>query len=167
MGPSKKMEGSGNGGRRRRWWCGCRRRRQSGVLSQKMMVWSSKSRRSGVAAGKVVGVKLRRPPWITNTQAPSMASSLQFVPLSGLSSTRSDRTLPNFRVFRYRNSLSVRCSGGEPSSSPSMAAAGSDFDAKAFRHNLMRSDNYNRKGFGHKKEALELMSKEYFSKNFS
>ncbi|KAJ9551756.1 hypothetical protein OSB04_015801 [Centaurea solstitialis] len=93
-----------------------------------------------------------------------MASSLQFAPLSGVSSTRSDRSLPDFRVFRCRKpTLSVRCSGGEPSSSPAMAAGGSDFDAKAFRHNLTRSDNYNRKGFGHKKETLELMNQEYFS----
>lgn len=38
-----------------------------------------------------------------------------------------------------------------------------DFDKKTFRHNLTRSDNYNRKGFGHKKETLELMGREYTS----
>ncbi|CAA0827590.1 RING/U-box superfamily protein [Striga hermonthica] len=39
----------------------------------------------------------------------------------------------------------------------------SEFDAKVFRHNLTRSKNYNRKGFGHKKETLEQMSQEYTS----
>lgn len=42
-------------------------------------------------------------------------------------------------------------------------AADSDFDAKAFRHNLTRSKNYNRRGFGHKDETLELMNREYTS----
>ncbi|KAJ4898683.1 1-deoxy-D-xylulose 5-phosphate reductoisomerase protein [Raphanus sativus] len=37
----------------------------------------------------------------------------------------------------------------------------SDFDAKTFRRNLTRSDNYNRKGFGHKEETLKLMNREY------
>ncbi|XP_071727950.1 uncharacterized protein [Rutidosis leptorrhynchoides] len=40
---------------------------------------------------------------------------------------------------------------------------GSDFDAKVFRHNLTRSDKYNRKGFGHKKETLVLVNQEYTS----
>lgn len=53
--------------------------------------------------------------------------------------------------------MSVRCSTGD--------SDGADFDAKVFRHNLTRSENYNRKGFGHKKETLELMNQEYTSKN--
>nr|ABB78090.1 1-hydroxy-2-methyl-2-(E)-butenyl 4-diphosphate reductase type 3 [Ginkgo biloba] len=36
-------------------------------------------------------------------------------------------------------------------------------DTKMFRKNLTRSNNYNRKGFGHKKETLELMDQEYTS----
>jgi 4-hydroxy-3-methylbut-2-en-1-yl diphosphate reductase len=52
----------------------------------------------------------------------------------------------------------VRCDATPP---PSLDP---DFDKKAFRHNLTRSENYNRKGFGHKKETLELMSQEYTSK---
>ncbi|KAI3828011.1 hypothetical protein L1987_02101 [Smallanthus sonchifolius] len=63
------------------------------------------------------------------------------------------------RVFRCRKPLSVRCSS---SPSPSISV-GSDFDAKVFRHNLTRSENYNRKGFGHKEETLDLMSQEYAS----
>ncbi|KAI4298377.1 hypothetical protein L6164_031948 [Bauhinia variegata] len=39
----------------------------------------------------------------------------------------------------------------------------SDFDAKEFRKNFSRSKNYNRKGFGHKEEILELMNHEYTS----
>nr|AFK35191.1 unknown [Lotus japonicus] len=46
----------------------------------------------------------------------------------------------------------VRCSSADP-----------DFDAKVFRKNLTRSANYNRKGFGHKEETLELMNREYTS----
>ena len=49
------------------------------------------------------------------------------------------------------------------SSSSSSVAIDSDFDAKVFRHNLMRSKNYNQKGFGHKDETLELMNREYTS----
>ncbi|KAL4555677.1 hypothetical protein LXL04_038305 [Taraxacum kok-saghyz] len=56
--------------------------------------------------------------------------------------------------------LFLRCSTGD--TSPPLSG-GSDFDAKVFRHNLTRSDNYNRKGFGHKKETLELMNQEYTS----
>ncbi|KAL9418052.1 hypothetical protein AB3S75_040958 [Citrus x aurantiifolia] len=60
-----------------------------------------------------------------------------------------------------RRPVIVRCSGEK---SPSSAAAiGAEFDAKLFRHNLTRSDNYNRRGFGHKEETLELMNQEYTS----
>ena len=47
---------------------------------------------------------------------------------------------------------------------PSMAA-NFDFEAKDFRYNLTRSDNYNRKGFGHKKESFKLNNQEYTSKD--
>ncbi|TVU45235.1 hypothetical protein EJB05_04713 [Eragrostis curvula] len=69
------------------------------------------------------------------------------------------------RGGRRRAPSSVRCDASPPASSSSSAAASldPDFDKKAFRHNLTRSDNYNRKGFGHKKETLELMSQEYTS----
>ncbi|GKV26555.1 hypothetical protein SLEP1_g35838 [Rubroshorea leprosula] len=60
----------------------------------------------------------------------------------------------------FRKSLSVRCSGD---SSASVAVDSDNFDAKVFRHNLTRSKNYNRKGFGHKEETLELMNREYTS----
>jgi 4-hydroxy-3-methylbut-2-enyl diphosphate reductase len=63
---------------------------------------------------------------------------------------------------RRRAPSSVRCDASPPSSSA--ASFDPDFDKKAFRHNLTRSDNYNRKGFGYKKETLELMSQEYTSK---
>ncbi|CAL9115124.1 unnamed protein product [Musa textilis] len=54
-----------------------------------------------------------------------------------------------------RPSLAIRCGGG--------LEANLDFDKKAFRHNLTRSENYNRRGFGHKKETLELMNQQYTS----
>jgi 4-hydroxy-3-methylbut-2-enyl diphosphate reductase len=58
---------------------------------------------------------------------------------------------------------SVRCDSSAASSLSASASLDADFDKKQFRHNLTRSDNYNRKGFGHKKETLELMSQEYTS----
>ncbi|KAL7156714.1 hypothetical protein ABFS83_02G027100 [Erythranthe nasuta] len=82
-----------------------------------------------------------------------MAISLQFCRISA----RAELPLPETRIFRQRKPSSVRCSAaGEADSS-------SEFDAKVFRHNLTRSENYNRRGFGHKKETLELMSQEYTS----
>ncbi|KAG4159930.1 hypothetical protein ERO13_D02G203028v2 [Gossypium hirsutum] len=61
-----------------------------------------------------------------------------------------------------RKPISVRCSGDSDSSS-SVAVDPDNFDAKSFRRNLTRSKNYNRKGFGHKEETLELMNREYTS----
>ncbi|THU62533.1 hypothetical protein C4D60_Mb01t06140 [Musa balbisiana] len=58
-----------------------------------------------------------------------------------------------------RPSLAIRCGGGEGDG----LVANLDFDKKAFRHNLTRSENYNRRGFGHKKETLELMNQQYTS----
>ncbi|KAI7758263.1 hypothetical protein M8C21_003609 [Ambrosia artemisiifolia] len=90
-----------------------------------------------------------------------MALSLRFTPLS---TTCTQPSLPDVKLFRYRKPVSVRCcTGNTSSSSPAVAGGGEDFDAKVFRHNLTRSDNYNRKGFGHKKETLELMNQEYTS----
>ncbi|XVF44940.1 hypothetical protein PTKIN_Ptkin02bG0163500 [Pterospermum kingtungense] len=62
----------------------------------------------------------------------------------------------------YRKSISVRCTGDSTSSS-SVPVDPDDFDAKAFRHKLTRSKNYNKKGFGHKEETLELMNQDYTS----
>ncbi|GMI74618.1 4-hydroxy-3-methylbut-2-enyl diphosphate reductase, CHLOROPLAST BIOGENESIS 6 [Hibiscus trionum] len=56
----------------------------------------------------------------------------------------------------YRKPFSVRCSGDS-------APVSDNFDAKSFRRNLTKSENYNRKGFGHKEETLELMNSEYTS----
>ncbi|KAL9269062.1 4-hydroxy-3-methylbut-2-enyl diphosphate reductase, chloroplastic-like protein [Drosera capensis] len=83
--------------------------------------------------------------------------------LCGLS-RRSDLCLPEHKVPRcFRKSISVRCAGEVPSSSSSSVSVDADFDAKVFRHNLTRSKNYNRKGFGHKQETLQLMNREYTS----
>ncbi|KAF3320452.1 4-hydroxy-3-methylbut-2-enyl diphosphate reductase [Carex littledalei] len=63
-----------------------------------------------------------------------------------------------------RSPIIVRCAAtGESSSTASLPLDSADFDKKQFRHNLTRSDNYNRKGFGHKKETLDLMNHEYTS----
>ncbi|KAL7156712.1 hypothetical protein ABFS83_02G026900 [Erythranthe nasuta] len=91
-----------------------------------------------------------------------MAISLQFCRISA----RAELSLPETRIFRQRKPSSVRCSAaGEAASSSSSSATteSSEFDAKVFRHNLTRSENYNRRGFGHKKETLERMSQEYTS----
>ncbi|CAL0304220.1 unnamed protein product [Lupinus luteus] len=71
--------------------------------------------------------------------------------------TRTDFSLPEnlFRV-QSRKPFSLRCSGD---SSP--AVVDSEFDAKVFRKNLTRSKNYNRKGFGHKEETLQLLNREF------
>ncbi|GMH23559.1 hypothetical protein Nepgr_025402 [Nepenthes gracilis] len=66
-----------------------------------------------------------------------------------------------FGVMWCRKPISIRCIGESASSLAS--ATDSDFDPKIFRHNLTRSKNYNRKGFGHKEETLELMNREYTS----
>lgn len=74
----------------------------------------------------------------------------------------SPETLAGTGLLRFRKPLSVRCSGD--SSSSSSVAVDSDFDAKVFRKSLTRSKNYNRRGFGHKEETLELMNREYTSR---
>ncbi|KAK4424159.1 4-hydroxy-3-methylbut-2-enyl diphosphate reductase, chloroplastic [Sesamum alatum] len=87
-----------------------------------------------------------------------MAISLHFSRIS----TRTDLLLPETRIFRQRKPASLRCSAaGEAATSSSVESQ--EFDAKVFRHNLTRSKNYNRKGFGHKEETLEQMSQEYTS----
>lgn len=43
-------------------------------------------------------------------------------------------------------------------------SADPEFKTKEFRKNLTRGENYNRQGFGRKKETLELISREYYSK---
>ncbi|KAL0386982.1 UNVERIFIED_CONTAM: 4-hydroxy-3-methylbut-2-enyl diphosphate reductase, chloroplastic [Sesamum radiatum] len=87
-----------------------------------------------------------------------MAISLHFSRIS----TRAELLRPEARIFRQRKPASVRCSAaGEAATSSSMESQ--DFDAKVFRHNLTRSKNYNRKGFGYKEETLEQMSQEYTS----
>ncbi|KAL9231620.1 hypothetical protein vseg_006822 [Gypsophila vaccaria] len=60
--------------------------------------------------------------------------------------------LPDHRTRPTKPLSTVRCGGVE-----------SEFDPKKFRHNLTRSDNYNRKGFGRKQETLQLMNREYTS----
>ncbi|MBA0631642.1 hypothetical protein Godav_000497, partial [Gossypium davidsonii] len=62
-------------------------------------------------------------------------------------------------ALHFRKPISVRCS----TDSTSVVVDPDNFDAKSFRHNLTRSKNYNRKGFGRKEETLELMNREYTS----
>ncbi|XP_020216568.1 4-hydroxy-3-methylbut-2-enyl diphosphate reductase, chloroplastic [Cajanus cajan] len=77
--------------------------------------------------------------------------------LCRIPATRADVALPETRI-RFRKPFSVKCSADSSS-----AAVDSEFDPKVFRKNLTRSKNYNRKGFGHKEETLQLMSREYTS----
>ncbi|KAG5238911.1 chloroplast biogenesis family protein [Salix suchowensis] len=87
-----------------------------------------------------------------------MAISLQLCRVSLLSNLPSDNHVP---LRRRRTTFSARCAGGDDSTSP--VSLESEFDAKVFRHNLTRSKNYNRRGFGYKEETLELMNREYTS----
>ncbi|KAG6410735.1 hypothetical protein SASPL_128802 [Salvia splendens] len=90
-----------------------------------------------------------------------MAISLQFCRIS----TTTEIPLPKARFSQPRRPSFLRCSaarGGDASSS-AVEPESADFDSKVFRHNLTRSKNYNRKGFGHKEETLEQMSQEFTS----
>ncbi|KAL0365476.1 UNVERIFIED_CONTAM: 4-hydroxy-3-methylbut-2-enyl diphosphate reductase, chloroplastic [Sesamum angustifolium] len=87
-----------------------------------------------------------------------MAISMQFCRVF----TRTDLSLPDTSLFRRRRPASLRCSAaGDAASLSSASGESSEFDAKVFRHNLTRSKNYNRKGFGHKEETLEQMTEVY------
>ncbi|XP_073148867.1 4-hydroxy-3-methylbut-2-enyl diphosphate reductase, chloroplastic-like [Henckelia pumila] len=77
--------------------------------------------------------------------------------------TSPDFRLPPCRASWCRRSSSVRCEAAGEAESSSTASADLEFNAKAFHRNLTRSKNYNRKGFGHKEETLELMNREYTS----
>ncbi|KAF3320433.1 4-hydroxy-3-methylbut-2-enyl [Carex littledalei] len=72
---------------------------------------------------------------------------------SGALGVRSKVRPPMFLTVRY-------AATGDNTSLPLDSAK---FDKKRFRHDWTRSDNYNRKGFGHKKETLELMNSQYTS----
>ncbi|KAF5751125.1 4-hydroxy-3-methylbut-2-enyl-4-diphosphate reductase [Tripterygium wilfordii] len=88
-----------------------------------------------------------------------MAISLQLCRVS----LRTDLFSPSSESLTSRRKpFFVRCSAGAERSA-SVAAGDSNFDAKEFRKNLTRSSNYNRRGFGHKEETLELMNREYTS----
>ncbi|KAL5715113.1 4-hydroxy-3-methylbut-2-enyl diphosphate reductase [Ranunculus cassubicifolius] len=87
-----------------------------------------------------------------------MAISLQFSRFTSNLSFTEPRSSPSF--YRCQKPFTIRCHNNEESSNGSLE---SDFDAKVFRKNLTRSKNYNRRGFGHKEETLELMNREYTS----
>ncbi|KAG5526571.1 hypothetical protein RHGRI_032749 [Rhododendron griersonianum] len=79
---------------------------------------------------------------------------------------RTNIFVPDTRAFPRWKPLPMSCAPSE-SLSASVAMDVTDdsgFDAMVFRHNFMRSTNYNRRGFGHEEETLELMSHEYNSK---
>ncbi len=85
--------------------------------------------------------------------------------------------LPSKSVRVSRNARQGGCVGGggvvvvrgdAAGGSSSSAAAASEqseqqFDSKAFRKTLTRSENYNKSGFGYKKEMLLQMEEEYTS----
>ncbi|CAK9234649.1 unnamed protein product [Sphagnum troendelagicum] len=86
--------------------------------------------------------------------------------------------LPSKSVRVSRNARQGGCAGGvvvvrgdaaggssSSSSAPATASEQSEqqFDSKAFRKTLTRSENYNKTGFGHKKEMLLQMEEEYTS----
>ncbi|XP_042000389.1 4-hydroxy-3-methylbut-2-enyl diphosphate reductase, chloroplastic-like [Salvia splendens] len=89
-----------------------------------------------------------------------MAISLQFFRIS----TPTELPVPGTRLFRWRRTSSLRCAaGGDGASSSAVASEPAEFDAHAFRRNLTRSKNYNRKGFGLKEQTLQQMSEEFTS----
>ncbi|KAK0581168.1 hypothetical protein LWI29_010879 [Acer saccharum] len=90
-----------------------------------------------------------------------MATSLQLCRFCSQTELNFRENRAGVFAFRRRKTVSVKCSADEPPAAP--VSLGSDFDAKKFRHNLTRSDNYNRKGFGHKEETLEFMNQAYTS----
>nr|AFN02125.1 1-hydroxy-2-methyl-2-(E)-butenyl 4-diphosphate reductase [Phlegmariurus carinatus] len=93
-------------------------------------------------------------------------SLLSSVSVSRIGSVKSTPEL-SFRSERGSTSLMhvrplvVRCAEG--SVATESAADSEHFDSKNFRRKLTRSENYNRSGFGYKKETLEAMAKEYTS----
>ena len=91
-----------------------------------------------------------------------MAISFQLcrIPTPADLSSHEPRSFTGLGALRCKKPLVLRCSG---EASPSTASVEAEFDPKAFRHNLTRSENYNRKGFGHKEETLKLMNREYTS----
>ncbi|KAI4342372.1 hypothetical protein MLD38_027010 [Melastoma candidum] len=89
-----------------------------------------------------------------------MAVCFQLCRIPALGVDLSSSEPPSLSRIIGRKPLVLRC---EASSSSSSAVEAAEFDAKAFRHNLTRSKNYNRKGFGHKEETMELMNREYTS----
>lgn len=95
----------------------------------------------------------------------AMAVSLRFCRFPARPDLALPEPLPRGGIghLRCRKKLLVRSSA---EASPSVSAE-SEFDAKVFRHNLTRSKNYNRKGFGHKEETLELLNQEYQSSEFT
>ncbi|KAG6572015.1 4-hydroxy-3-methylbut-2-enyl diphosphate reductase, chloroplastic [Cucurbita argyrosperma subsp. argyrosperma] len=95
-----------------------------------------------------------------------MAFSMQLYRLATRTDAALPESFPGVRSVRCRKPLSVRCDGdssASASSSSSSVAVDSNFDAKVFRRNLSKSENYNRRGFGHKDETLALMNSEYTS----
>ncbi|EFJ37858.1 hypothetical protein SELMODRAFT_163924 [Selaginella moellendorffii] len=74
------------------------------------------------------------------------------------SSSACGERVVSVRVGRGRG---IRCEAAENKSANVAVEPEGSFDSKIFRKNLMRSDNYNRSGFGYKKETLERLDQEY------
>lgn len=85
-----------------------------------------------------------------------MAISLQIPRLPRRVDSVSSKSFSGAGALRFRKPLLVRCTADSSSVNP-------DFDAKLFWKNFSRGENYNRKGFGYKEEALKLMSSEFTS----
>lgn len=106
------------------------------------------------------------PPFSLSRSLSTMAISLQLCRIPTRADLFSPERVAGAAALRCRKPLSVKCTADDSSSSSSASVAvDSDFDPKVFRKNLTRSKNYNRKGFGHKEETLELMNREYTSES--
>lgn len=67
-------------------------------------------------------------------------------------------------ILVVRSCDSVVAGAVVPPAAPLPSDQSECFDSKSFRKTLTRSDNYNRSGFGYKKEMLQQMEDEYTSK---
>lgn len=102
---------------------------------------------------------------MANSLAPAASPSVYS---AGLSSRLNHSSCSSLRPFgspslHYRSyrALVVRSDGALLSTPEPMLREA--VDTKAFRRSLTKNDNYNRTGFGRKKEMLELISEEYTS----
>ncbi|KAK2665256.1 hypothetical protein Ddye_003830 [Dipteronia dyeriana] len=91
-----------------------------------------------------------------------MANSLQLCRSCTHTDLNFRENLAGLFASRRRKPVFVKCCSADEPPADSLSF-GSDFDPKKFRHDLKRSENFNRRGFGLKEETLEFMNQAYTS----